>query len=117
MHNQTEQPYMHHALSGEQGVGIFVIPDLNSDEQDPVTVVEVSDIDYLRCVKRGSRTLAFKWIPAMEYAKITATQCGGPCASGCSHNCVCWLGNCISATNPIVKDPPTSYDQVTEQTD
>lgn len=70
VHNQTEPAWLEGGLADELGVGIFALPDVESDEKDAVKVVRVHRLSYPECVRRGRHTMAFKWIPATVAAEL-----------------------------------------------
>ena len=53
MHNQTSGKAMKHALAEAKGTGIFVVPDVDSNEDTPVKAVEVTGLTYAQCVLKS----------------------------------------------------------------
>ena len=106
MHNQTSGKAMKHALAEAKGTGIFVVPDVDSNEDTPVKAVEVTGLTYAQCVKRGELTLAFKWVPNSDGGgggDIMPQPCPTtPCVDRCPDgtNCVCYEGLCRHALVP-----------------
>lgn len=80
------------------GVGVFVIPDVESSKTPCFKKILVDDLTYDQCVQRGMWVEAFKWIPKSEFKELSElrSQCSGACVDTCvGIGCVCVGGRCI----------------------
>lgn len=95
MHDQTDPSWLRDSKPEDLGTGIFLIPDVTSDDIGAVTRVVVPNLSHRECGKRGAFTPAFKWVPYWV-ADIDAIQHAG-CYGDCTvlsdePGCLCLLG-------------------------
>ena len=97
----------------ERGTGIFLIP---APELGVLAyrAVNVQNLTYFECVRRGHHCLAFKWV-SVKHADIKAIEasqlrdCFGFCnyAGGfCPIGCICGPGNYCSGMGPEPSPTP-----------
>jgi hypothetical protein len=61
--NQTKQEWLEASEPNTLGTGLFLVPDVQSDQVGAVQKVVVPDITYKQCIQRGMFVVAFKWVP------------------------------------------------------
>lgn len=93
MDNQTQPNWLRDAQEGARGTGIFLVPDVSSDQFGAMVALAVPELTYEECLRRGALTIGFKWVPTdvADFEAITqATRCGDPCAETCTMpGCIC----------------------------
>ena len=92
MDNQTKDAWISQYATS-LGTGIFLIPDVESDDEFATRKLFVQDLSYTDCVRRGARAMAFKWVPepVAAYLSLKSSTCGGvPCVDRCvADGCLC----------------------------
>lgn len=77
INNQTDQQWLTNINNKDKGIGVFAIPDVESQEIGAAKIIKVPGITYPDCVSRGIFTMSFKWIPDKLASKITEHECSG----------------------------------------
>lgn len=104
MDNQTNPEWLIELTSESLGTGMFLIPDVFSEEFGAMTASAVRRITYSNCIQRGMFTVAFKWVPerVATYESLRKSpECHGPCVDTCKQPaCICnkVTGQCVRAT-------------------
>lgn len=96
--NQTKAEWLDPGKPDALGTGIFVIPDVRSDQPLAVRKEFVPDLTYLQCVQRGLLTLVFKWVPhsVKSFSELQQQSCGQQCVDTCvEFGCTCVNGKCM----------------------
>lgn len=92
MDNQTDPNDLANVSPNDPGIGIFLVPNVQSDQYAAALKVYVPDIKYAECIRRGQFALAFKWVPAAiaTVSQLQQSHCSGPCVTSCAgKGCVC----------------------------
>jgi hypothetical protein len=95
MHDQTDPSWLRDSNPQDLGTGIFLVPDVISDEIGAVRRVIVPDLTHQQCERRGAFTPAFKWVPQWiaSVEVIQRTDCHGDCTVLTDEpGCLCLLG-------------------------
>lgn len=92
MKNQTEPNWVIE-YGDENGLGLFLVPDPQSETFGAAKVVEANGISYDSCLVRGYFTIAFKWIPQTILGQAENEpdhKCKGRCVETCRDPlCIC----------------------------
>jgi hypothetical protein len=83
------------------GTGVFVVPDIRSDDPEAVNVFYIEDINYEQCINRGALAIAFKWIPVPWRGRDK--YCPDWCVDTCPPltGCVCVRGRCVKPQSTL----------------
>jgi hypothetical protein len=92
MINETNPGWLEGLDPDSLGIGLFLVPDVSSDQFGAAQKLMVPDITYPQCVQRGMFTIAFKWVPHSvgTTSADLETRCGQPCVRTCvERGCIC----------------------------
>jgi hypothetical protein len=97
MRNQTDPSWIT-GPENEMGTGIFLIPNVESEQIGAVRKVFVPDLTYVDCARRGILAVAFKWVPQRiaSFQVLNQSSCRPErCVSSCTEpGCMCDQGVC-----------------------
>lgn len=98
LNNQTDPEWLINVGNNDKGIGVFAIPDVESQEMGATKIIKVPEITYPDCVRRGLFTMGFKWIPETLAVKITEHDCSeeyGVDTQPSPGECLWVLGQCF----------------------